>query len=90
MLHVVVEQVAAALEQRSAVHRARYLARLQHAAESEPRLRLGCSNLAHALAVEKLLGCEIPKRAQYLRVILTELSRIVCICQGSRTQSVAQ
>ena len=34
------------------------------------------NNLAHALAVEKLLGCEIPKRAQYLRVLLAELSRI--------------
>lgn len=34
------------------------------------------NNLAHALAVEKLLGCEIPKRAQYLRVVLAELSRI--------------
>ena len=34
------------------------------------------NNLAHALAVEKLLDCEIPKRAQYLRVILAELSRI--------------
>ena len=52
MLHVVVEQVTAALEQRSAVHRARYLARLQQAAEHEPRLRLGCSNLAHALAAQ--------------------------------------
>lgn len=34
------------------------------------------NNLAHAMAVEKLLGCEIPKRGQYLRVILAELSRI--------------
>jgi NADH-quinone oxidoreductase subunit D len=34
------------------------------------------NNLAHALAVEKLLGCEIPKRAQYIRVILAELSRL--------------
>jgi NADH-quinone oxidoreductase subunit D len=34
------------------------------------------NNLAYALAVEKLLECEIPKRAQYLRVILAELSRI--------------
>ncbi len=34
------------------------------------------NNLAHALAIEKLLECEIPKRAQYLRVILAELSRI--------------
>lgn len=38
------------------------------------------TNLAHALAVEKLLGCEIPKRAQYLRVILAELSRIASHC----------
>lgn len=34
------------------------------------------NNLAHALAVEKLLQCDIPKRAQYLRVILAELSRV--------------
>jgi len=34
------------------------------------------NNLAHALAVEKLLDCEIPKRAQYIRVILAELSRV--------------
>ncbi len=34
------------------------------------------NNLAHALAVEKLLQCEIPRRAQYLRVILAELSRV--------------
>jgi len=34
------------------------------------------NNLAHALAVEKLLDIEVPKRGQYLRVILAELSRI--------------
>ena len=28
------------------------------------------------MAVEKLLGVEMPKRAQYLRVILTELCRL--------------
>lgn len=38
------------------------------------------NNLAHALAVEKLLGVEIPKRGQYLRVILAELSRIASHC----------
>jgi len=38
------------------------------------------NNLAHALAVEKLLGCQIPKRAQYLRVVLAELSRIASHC----------
>lgn len=34
------------------------------------------NNLSYCLAVEKLLGIEIPKRAQYLRVMLSELQRI--------------
>ncbi len=38
------------------------------------------NNLAHALAVEKLLGVEVPRRGAYLRVILTELSRVASHC----------
>src|SRR5271165_732917 len=34
------------------------------------------NNLVYCLAVEKLLGIEIPKRAQYVRVMLVELQRI--------------
>jgi NADH-quinone oxidoreductase subunit D len=34
------------------------------------------NNLVYCLAVEKLLGLEIPKRAQYIRVMLVELQRI--------------
>jgi NADH-quinone oxidoreductase subunit D len=34
------------------------------------------NNLAYCLAVEKLLELEVPKRAQYVRVLLTELTRI--------------
>jgi len=34
------------------------------------------NNLAYCLAVEKLLELEIPERAQYLRVLLNELTRI--------------
>ena len=34
------------------------------------------NNLVYCLAVEKLLGLEIPKRAQYIRVLLVELQRV--------------
>jgi len=35
------------------------------------------NNLAYAIAVEKLAGLEVPERAQYLRVIMSELTRLV-------------
>ena len=34
------------------------------------------NNLGFCLAAEKILGIEVPKRAQYIRVLLTELTRI--------------
>ena len=34
------------------------------------------NNLVYCLAVEKLLGLQIPKRAQYFRVLMVELQRI--------------
>ncbi len=34
------------------------------------------NNLGYLLAVEKLMGIEVPKRAQYIRVIFTELQRL--------------
>src|SRR5438045_8462703 len=42
------------------------------------RLDYFCSmtnNWAYALSVEKLAGIEVPERAEYLRVILAELTR---------------
>lgn len=36
-----------------------------------------CNNVAYVLAVEKLAGIEAPKRAQFIRMIITELSRIM-------------
>ncbi len=43
------------------------------------RLDYFCSltnNWAYALAVEKLVGQEVPERAEYIRVILAELTRV--------------
>ena len=34
------------------------------------------NNLAYVMAIEKLMGVEVPLRAQYIRAILTELQRI--------------
>src|SRR4030042_1185246 len=34
------------------------------------------NNLGYAMTVEKLLGVEVPERAQYIRVLMSELSRI--------------
>jgi NADH dehydrogenase I D subunit len=44
-----------------------------------------CNSSGYAMAVEKLLGITIPPRAQMLRVILNELSRIMdhAVCIGT-------
>jgi NADH-quinone oxidoreductase subunit D len=34
------------------------------------------NNLCYCLAAERLIGLEVPRRAQYIRVLLTELTRI--------------
>ena len=43
------------------------------------------NNVGYACAVEKLLGIDVPKRTQYIRVILGELSRIMdhMVCIGT-------
>jgi len=43
------------------------------------------NNVGYVCAVEKLLGIEVPKRVQYIRVLLGELSRIMdhMVCIGA-------
>jgi NADH-quinone oxidoreductase subunit D len=65
-LHTGIEKQAEALDWQQVVtltDRMDYLANLSN-------------NLAYCLSVEKLLGLEIPPKAQWMRVLLTELCRI--------------
>jgi len=47
-----------------------------------------CQEHAYALTVEKLLKCEVPKRAQYIRVLFSELTRILNHTMNIGTQAV--
>lgn len=47
-----------------------------------------CQEHAFALAVEKLLKCEVPRRAQYIRVLFSELTRILNHCLNIATQAL--
>lgn len=43
---------------------------------------------AFALATERLLNCEVPRRAQFIRVLFCELSRILNHCLNIGTQAL--
>lgn len=43
---------------------------------------------AFALAVEKLLGCDVPIRAQYIRVMFAELTRILNHCLNIASNAI--
>lgn len=47
-----------------------------------------CQEHSFALVVEKLLGCEVPKRAQYIRVLFSEITRILNHIMAVTTQAL--
>ncbi len=49
-----------------------------------------CMEHSYVLAIEKLLGLEVPERAQYIRVLFAELTRILnhCLNIGSHVMDV--
>ncbi len=65
-LHRGIEKIA---ESRTYVQFNPYVDRLDYVAAVS-------NSLAYCLAVEKLISADVPKRAQYIRVIMTELNRL--------------
>ncbi len=47
-----------------------------------------CQEHAYALAVEKLLNCDIPLRAKYIRVLFSEITRILNHIMAITTQAL--
>jgi NADH-quinone oxidoreductase subunit D len=47
-----------------------------------------CQEHAFALSVEKLLGCDVPIRAQYIRVLFAELTRLLNHIMNITTQAL--
>lgn len=47
-----------------------------------------CQEHAYALAVEKLLECEIPRRAQFIRVLFSEITRLLNHIMAITTQAL--
>ncbi|MDX2050402.1 MAG: NADH-quinone oxidoreductase subunit D [Rickettsiaceae bacterium] len=47
-----------------------------------------CQEHAFALTVEKLLGCAVPKRAQYIRVLFAEITRLLNHTMNIGTQAL--
>src|SRR5699024_3450725 len=67
LLHRATEKLA---EHRTFVQALPYMDRLDY-------VSMMCNEHAYVLAVERLLGIEIPLRAQYIRVMFDEITRIL-------------
>ena len=67
LLHRATEKLA---ETKTYIQSLPYMDRLDY-------VSMMCNEHAHCLAVEKLMGIEVPVRAQYIRVMFSEITRIL-------------
>ena len=67
LLHRATEKLA---EERTYLQNLPYMDRLDY-------VSMMCNEHAYVLAVEKLLGLDVPLRAQYIRVMFDEITRIM-------------
>ena len=67
LLHRATEKLA---ETRTYLQNLPYMDRLDY-------VSMMCNEHAYCLAIEKLLGIEVPERAQYIRVMFSELTRLL-------------
>ncbi len=67
MLHRATEKLA---EQRTYLQALPYMDRLDY-------VSMMCSEHAYVMAIEKMLGLEVPLRAQYIRVMFDEITRLL-------------
>ncbi|WP_396270623.1 NADH-quinone oxidoreductase subunit D [Ideonella sp.] len=67
LLHRATEKLA---EQKTYIQSLPYMDRLDY-------VSMMCNEHAYCLAIEKLLGIEVPERAQYIRVMFSEITRLL-------------
>ena len=67
LLHRATEKLA---ESKTFIQSLPYMDRLDY-------VSMMCNEHAYCLAIEKLMGIEVPKRAQYIRVMYSEITRLL-------------
>ena len=78
LLHRATEKLA---EYRTYVQNLPYMDRLDYTT-------MMCNEHAYVLAIEKLLGLEVPLRAQYIRVMFDEITRLLAHLMGLGTHGL--
>ena len=77
LLHRATEKLA---ETRTFLQSVPYMDRLDY-------VSMMCNEHAYVMAIERLLAVEVPLRAQYIRVISSNMTRMYCARSGTSTPS---